>query len=112
MPMASSPRDGKLAAMLVPGGLEHAGGIGRWAGYLQQAWSRQALAPPLEIIDTRGHGHAGHAAAAFIQALYRLARLHAAGRLGVIHANLSKRGSTARKLIVAELARSLRVPLV
>ena len=98
--------------MLVPGGLEHAGGIGRWAGYLEQSWRAQALDPPLEIIDTRGHGHPGRAAAAFARALLRLRALHREGRLGVIHANLSKRGSTVRKVVVAGLARRLGVPLV
>jgi glycosyltransferase involved in cell wall biosynthesis len=102
----------KVVAMLVPGGLEHAGGIGRWAGYLQQSWIAQGLKPPLEIIDTRGHGHPGRAAASFSRAFYRIVRLRAQGRLGVVHANLSKRGSTVRKLIVARLAGALGVPLV
>ena len=90
--------------MLVPGGLEHAGGIGRWAGYLQATWSEQGLQPPLEIIDTRATGHAGRAALAFARAMFRLALLGATGQLGTVHANLSKRGSTARKLIVSLLA--------
>ncbi len=90
--------------MLVPGGLEHAGGIGRWAGYLQESWEAQGLQPPLEIIDTRGVGSAVHATASFMRALLRLMSLQATGRLGVVHANLSKRGSTARKLIVSLLA--------
>jgi glycosyltransferase involved in cell wall biosynthesis len=98
--------------MLIPGGLEHAGGIGRWAGYLERSWRAQALEPPLEIVDTRGHGHPGRAAAAFARALLRLIALHRERRLGVIHANLSQRGSTIRKLIVAQLARRLGVPLV
>lgn len=98
--------------MLVPGGLEHAGGIGRWAGYLEGSWRGQRLDPPLEILDTRGHGHLGRAAAAFARALLRLITLRAQGRLGLIHANVSKRGSTLRKLIVALLARQLGVPLV
>lgn len=98
--------------MLVPGGLEHAGGIGRWAGYLQAAWSKQALQPALEILDTRGTGHAGRAAVAFTRALFRLVLLRATGRLGTVHANLSKRGSTARKLIVSILAACTGMKLV
>jgi hypothetical protein len=94
----------RRVAMLVPGGLEHAGGIGRWAGYLEASWAEHGLQPPLEIIDTRGTGHAGRAALAFIRALLRLMLLSATGRLGTVHANLSKRGSTARKLIVSLLA--------
>lgn len=102
----------RIVAMLVPGGLEHAGGIGRWAGYLRDAWREQGLHPPLEIIDTRGTGHPGRAAMAFGRALLRLALLHATGRLGTIHANLSKRGSTARKLIVSLLTAATGMRLV
>lgn len=90
--------------MLVPGGLNHAGGIGRWAGYLQESWVRQGLQPPLEIVDTRDTGHAGRALTAYARALLRLCRLRATGQLGTIHANLSKRGSTVRKVIVSYVA--------
>ena len=99
-------------AMLVSGGLEHAGGIGRWAGYLQESWSRQGLRPRLEILDTRGHGHAGIAAIAFTRALFRLVELRARGQLGLIHANISLRGSTLRKWIVSGLARCIGVPML
>src|SRR4051794_14311933 len=102
----------KVVAMLVPGGLGHAGGVGGWGGDLQQSWAAPGVQPPLGIIDTRGDGDPGPAAASFSRALYRIVRLRAEGRLGVIHANLSKRGSTVRKLIVARLARALGVPLV
>ena len=98
--------------MLVPGGLEGAGGIGRWAGYLQASWAAQGLQPALEIIDTRGRGSAANAARAYAIALARLVRLRATGQLAGIHANLSKRGSTARKLVVSRLAATLRIPLV
>lgn len=90
--------------MLVSGGLEHAGGIGRWAGYLQESWVRQGLQPPLEIVDTRGSGHVGRAAISFAHALLRLCHLGLTGQLGTVHANLSKRGSTVRKTIVSHLA--------
>ncbi len=98
--------------MLVSGGLEHAGGIGRWAGYLQDSWLSQKLRPPLVLIDTRGDGHAGVGAAVFALALARLAGLYGTRRLGVIHANLSIRGSTFRKIIVGTFANALGVPLV
>jgi len=105
-------RTSPVVAMLVPGGFEHAGGIGRWAGYLHAVWIEAGLQPPLEVIDTRGHGHAGRAASAFAGALVRLVRLRAQGRLGLIHANLSARGSTVRKVLIGRLARILGVPLV
>jgi len=97
---------------MVSGGLEHAGGIGRWAGYMLLAWNEQRLDPPLEILDTRGLGNAAVAAVTFLKALGRLIVLRRQGRLGIVHANLSIRGSTVRKCIVAVLARLLRVPLV
>ena len=101
-----------LIALLVPGGRDHAGGIGRWAGYLHDSWTAQRLLPELELIDTRSTGHAGRAALAFARALIRLGWLHATGRLGTVHANVAKRGSTVRKWIVSILTHNLRIPLV
>ena len=98
--------------MLVPGGRDHAGGIGRWAGYLEDSWTVQQLQPSLALIDTRDTGHAGRAAVAFTGALARLIRLRLTGRLGAVHANLSTRGSTVRKWIVSVLTSVLGVPLV
>jgi glycosyltransferase involved in cell wall biosynthesis len=102
----------KSVAMMVPGGLEHSGGIGRWAGYVSQAWTNQNLSPPLEIIDTRGFGGPAVGVKTFLQAVGRLTMLAARGRLGIVHANLSIRGSTIRKCIIAVLARMLGVPVV
>lgn len=98
--------------MLVPGGRDHAGGIGRWAGYLQDSWTAQRLQPALVLIDTRDAGHAGRAAVALIGALAQLVWLRLTGRLGAVHANLSTRGSTVRKWIVSVLTTVLGVPLV
>jgi glycosyltransferase involved in cell wall biosynthesis len=98
--------------MLCPGGVEHSGGIGRWAGYMEREWTRQALRPPLEIVDTRGFGGPAVGVRAFASALARLCRLRARGELALVHANLSADGSTLRKALVALLARALRVPLV
>ncbi len=111
--VAGAHRDGEpVIAMLVSGGLEHAGGIGRWAGYLQESWLAQGLRPRLVIIDTRGDGHAGAAVLAFAGALVDLVRMRAGGRLDLIHANLSVRGSTFRKMLVGLLARVMGVKLV
>ena len=96
--------------MLVPGGREHAGGIGRWAGYLHDSWTAQSLHPSLDLIDTRSTGHLGHAV--FAAALTRITWLHATGRLASVHANLSKRGSTARKWIVSHLTAAIGIPLI
>jgi glycosyltransferase involved in cell wall biosynthesis len=96
--------------MLLPGGLEHAGGIGRWAGYLLDAW--QGNRPKIEIVDTRGAGSKFDGIFAFPQALLRLLRFRLQGRLALIHANLSTRGSTVRKCVVTYLAALFGVPVV
>ncbi len=113
------PRDATLSlpakariCMLCPGGIEHAGGIGRWAGYMEREWARQGLVPPLEIVDTRGFGGPLVGIRSFIAAIARLCRLRARHELALIHANLSADGSTARKALVALLARALGVKLV
>jgi glycosyltransferase involved in cell wall biosynthesis len=98
--------------MLCPGGTEHAGGIGRWAGYMLEVWDRDHLQPGLEIVDTRGFGGWGVAGMAFAGSLLRLARLRLAGELGLIHANVAIRGSVVRKCIVGLFAWLAGVKLI
>ena len=98
--------------MLCPGGFEHAGGIGRWAGYLFSAWPALPNAPKLVIIDTRGYGGPAVAASAFLLAIMRVFWLWITFRLGLLHINLSVRGSTVRKCVVAILAHWAGVPTV
>jgi glycosyltransferase involved in cell wall biosynthesis len=99
-----------VVAMLLPGGLEHSGGIGRWAGYLLGAWHGDR--PKIEIVDTRGPGSKFEGIFAFPQALLQLLRFRLEGRLALIHANLSTRGSTVRKCVVTYLATLFGVPVV
>ena len=100
-----------VVCMLLPGGLEHAGGIGRWAGYLLGAW-KGADRPKIEIVDTRGAGSKLDGVFAFPLALLELLRFGLQGRLALIHANLSTRGSTVRKCVVTYLATLFGVPVV
>jgi glycosyltransferase involved in cell wall biosynthesis len=102
----------KLVCMLCPGGFEHAGGIGRWAGYLFTAWTDRTSRVPLQMMDTRGFGSGLVGVAAFASVLGRLGWLLCNGRLGLIHANLSVRGSAWRKFIITELARYCGVPVI
>jgi glycosyltransferase involved in cell wall biosynthesis len=102
----------RVVCMLCPGGFEHAGGIGRWAGYLFAAWPNVPRAPRLEVIDTRGHGGVVVAGATFLLALAKLVWLWATGRLGLMHVNLSVRGSTVRKYTVSALAWWAGVPVI
>src|ERR1700733_8473528 len=99
-----------VVCMLLPGGLEHAGGIGRWAGYLLGAWS--ADRPSIVVVDTRGHGSKFSGIFAFPLALLRLAGFLLRGRLALIHANLSSHGSTVRKCVVVYAAALFGVPVV
>ena len=101
-----------IVCMLCPGGFEHAGGIGRWAGYLFANWPDSPDAPQLKMLDTRGFGGPGIAAFAFARSLIQLTRLGVSGRLGLVHINLSVRGSSVRKAIVSLLASRLGVPTI
>ncbi|MBS0559436.1 MAG: glycosyltransferase family 4 protein [Proteobacteria bacterium] len=109
---AGSVESAPVVCMLCPGGTEHAGGIGRWAGYMLHEWRDQGLTPPLEIVDTRGFGGWTVAGTTFARALWRLLTLRRRGRLGIIHANLAVRGSAVRKCIVGVFARAAGVPLI
>jgi hypothetical protein len=102
----------KRVCMLCPGGIEHSGGIGRWAGYMLTAWRDAGLQPVLEVVDTRGFGGYTVGAVAFVRAMARLILLRAGGRLGLIHANLAVRGSAVRKFLVAVLASLIGTRLV
>jgi glycosyltransferase involved in cell wall biosynthesis len=98
--------------MLCPGGLEHSGGIGRWAGYVLDDWQDKQRLPRLEVVDTRGHGDWFVGAVTFGHALVRIITLGLSGRLELIHANLSVRGSSVRKCAVALVAKLIDVRLV
>ena len=104
--------DRRLVCMLCPGGFEHAGGIGRWAGYLFAAWPALPNAPKLVIIDTRGHGGMIVAASTFLLALVHVVWLRLTFRLGLLHINLSVRGSTVRKCMLSIIAHWAGVPTV
>jgi glycosyltransferase involved in cell wall biosynthesis len=99
----------KDVLILLPGGLEHSGGIGRVMGYLLDAWASQPDAPRTRVIDTRGGGHIALAPLSFARALAQIVDAAFSGRVRRIHINLSSHGSTARKLVVAGLARLMGV---
>ena len=99
--------------MLLPGGLEYAGGIGRWAGYLLDAWQvGKAARPEIIVIDTRAHGGKAIGILAFPLALLRLLGIFLSGRLALIHANMASRGSTIRKSVVVYAAALFGVPVI
>lgn len=98
--------------ILSPGGLEHAGGIGRAMAYLIEQWPRADGAMPVTVIDTRGGGSLLSAPWFFLRALLRVVALRATGRARLLHVNIASRGSTARKAIVVLLCALLRLRFV
>lgn len=107
-----SAPDDRLVAILCPGSLEFAGGVGRCVSNLMDEMARVDPGVKYRFIDTRGSRHIALSPFYFAAALSELAALAAFGRIDVVHANVSARGSTLRKLHVALLARALRVPFV
>ena len=105
--------------LLCPGGLEHGGGIGRQMGYFLSALPQVAKTPTYRVIDTRGPWFLGSArwriplsAVYLMVAALRIAWMGIAGRPSLIHANITGRGSTARKLVLTAVARAAALPYV
>ena len=100
--------------LLCPGGLEHGGGIGRQMGYFLSALPQAADTPAYRVIDTRGPWFLGSArwriplsATYLMAAALRIAWMGIAGRPSLIHANITGRGSTSRKLLLTAIARAV-----
>jgi glycosyltransferase involved in cell wall biosynthesis len=100
--------------VVVPGGLEHGGGIGRQMGYALQALDRNHGGVAYRLIDSRGPWFLGASPARTAGALLYLAyaamqllraRLTFAPHLA--HVNITGRGSTIRKLMLTALARGI-----
>lgn len=105
--------------LLCPGGLEHGGGIGRQMGYFLSALPQAAETPAYRVIDTRGPWFLGSArrriplSAVFLMAAgLRIAWMGIAGRPSLVHANITGRGSTSRKLVLTAIARAVALPYV
>jgi glycosyltransferase involved in cell wall biosynthesis len=112
MRLTTSVEPRKLVCLLMPGGLEHSGGIGRVMGYLVDCWSGDEAGPATLVFDTRGAGHIALAPFHFARVLATIVVLAVRGRLRILHLNLSSHGSTVRKAIVVALARVLGVKFI
>jgi glycosyltransferase involved in cell wall biosynthesis len=97
-----------------PGGLEHGGGIGRQMGYFLRARQGRRESVVYRVVDSRGPWFLGssplytfcsgiYLAGAMTKLLW--ARLSAAPC--VAHVNITGRGSTVRKIILATFARAI-----
>jgi glycosyltransferase involved in cell wall biosynthesis len=102
--------------IVCPGGLEHGGGIGRQMGYFLRASRGLADGLAYEIVDSRGPWFLGASPFHTVFAGFYLAnalRKLLAARLRAIpcmvHVNITGRGSTVRKIILATFARALGI---
>lgn len=100
--------------ILCPGGLEHGGGIGRQMGYFLRACPLRANGATYRVVDSRGPWFLGasplcigFSAAYLAGALLRLATVRLFARPCVIHANITGRGSTVRKVVLLTFARAV-----
>src|ERR1700722_8401533 len=105
--------------VLCPGGLEHGGGIGRQMGYFLDALPQGPDTPAYRVVDTRGPWFLGGARWRIpLSALYlaaaacRIAWAGMVGRPGLLHVNITGRGSTTRKLALTAIARAVALPYV
>src|SRR5262249_47019188 len=104
MPMALRP-----VLMLVGGGLEHGGGIGRLVGYIAKAWN-QEIHPRITVVDTRGPDLMLFWPFFFVKSILQI--IGYSPQHPLIHIHLAANLSTLRKLILANLARLFRLDFV
>jgi glycosyltransferase involved in cell wall biosynthesis len=96
-----------------PGGQKGRGGIDRIMHALRGELERHSAAEvTAKFVATRGTGSIALSPIHLANFVARMLGLKAAGRLDVIHINLSSYGSTYRKLIISRLAHSLDIPYV
>ena len=100
-----------------PGGIENGGGIGRQMGYFLKEQERNGLGAMYTVVDTRGPRFIdGSVFYTFLAIFYlamsllRLLQARLFGGSGLAHINITGRGSTIRKIIVAIVARSVKMP--
>jgi N-acetylglucosaminyldiphosphoundecaprenol N-acetyl-beta-D-mannosaminyltransferase len=102
--------------ILVAGGLEHGGGIGRQMGYfLRSRRADDGLA--YRVVDPRGPWFLGDsplrtglAAGYLASAMARLAAARLRSERCLAHINIAGRGSTLRKAVLAGFARGIGLP--
>jgi glycosyltransferase involved in cell wall biosynthesis len=103
----------RTVLMVIPGGLEHGGGIGRQMGYFLRAYQNTDQRLNYRVIDSRGPWFLGSSplhvisAAIFLaNAIFALLRARLSSPC-VAHINITGRGSTIRKIILLSVARAI-----
>lgn len=108
----------RTVLVVIPGGLEHGGGIGRQMGYFLRAFQHTEEGLHYRVVDSRGPWYLGSSPLHVIGAVIYLASAMVAlvrARLSspcVAHVNITGRGSTIRKIILTAVARILGVRYV
>jgi glycosyltransferase involved in cell wall biosynthesis len=105
--------------VVIPGGLEHGGGIGRQMGYFLQAQQAGSTDLHYRVIDSRGPSYINSSPLLACMAIpYLIGAMLAALRARItspsciVHVNITGRGSTTRKLLLVTLMRALRMRYV
>ena len=100
--------------VLCPGGLENGGGIGRQMGYFLAAEKDRQSGIRYRVVDTRGPWFLGASplltgCAVFylLNGALQLLLLRLSWAPGVVHVNITGRGSTIRKIVLVTIARAL-----
>jgi glycosyltransferase involved in cell wall biosynthesis len=108
----------RTVLMVIPGGLEHGGGIGRQMGYFLRAYQGIEQRLHYRVVDSRGPWFLGSSplhvigAVAYLGgAMLTLFRARLSSPC-VAHVNITGRGSTIRKIILSTMARALGVRYV
>jgi glycosyltransferase involved in cell wall biosynthesis len=105
------PTDSVL--IVIPGGLEHGGGIGRQMGYFLQAYQACKQRLRYRVVDSRGPWYIGSSPLSVAGAIFyfgfailTLVQARLSSRC-VAHVNITGRGSTIRKIILLSIARAI-----
>ena len=100
--------------VVIPGGLEHGGGIGRQMGYFLRVQRAHDDGIAYRVVDSRGPWFLGSSplyvfwsALFLINAMVRLLSARLSGRPCLAHINITGRGSTIRKIVLANFARAI-----
>ena len=99
-------------AIATPLGRGGHGGIDRLMWQVADNINEADTSVRLHMLVTRGQGHILGSIYWMLRALATMLCLHATGRIDILHINLSRRGSTYRKIILCAFARMCGVPYV
>jgi glycosyltransferase involved in cell wall biosynthesis len=96
----------------LPLGIEGHGGINSLISQVSSVICDADHSVRLHMLMTRGRGHIAFSTYWMLRALAIVFYLCVRGQIDVLHINLSKKGSTYRKIVLCAFARMCRVPYV